>query len=45
VTTAVAEGALTPGEACELSQVVRAFINAIEASDFERRLQLVESDG
>ena len=43
VTTAVAEGALTPGEAFELSRVVQTFINAIETSDFERRLQLIES--
>ena len=42
ITAAVAEGALTPGEAHELAQVVQTFINAIEASDFERRLQLVE---
>lgn len=45
VTSAVAEGALTPGEAFELSQVVQTFINAIEASDFERRLQRVEAEG
>jgi len=43
ITAAVAEGELTTGEAFELSQVVQTFINAIEASDFERRLQLVES--
>src|SRR6266851_748790 len=43
ITAAVAEGSLTPGEAHELAQVVQTFINAIEASDFERRLQLVES--
>ncbi len=42
VTSAVAEGALTPGEAFELSQVVETFIHAIEASDFERRLRQVE---
>ncbi len=42
VTAAVAEGALTPGEAFDLSQVVQTFINAIEASDFERRLRAVE---
>jgi hypothetical protein len=43
ITAAVAEGELTPGEALELAQVVQTFINAIETSDFERRLQLVES--
>src|SRR5712691_12513301 len=43
ITAAVTEGALTTGEAHELAQVVQTFINAIEASDFERWLQLVES--
>ena len=42
VTAAVAEGALTPGEACDISQVAATFIRAIETADFERRLQLVE---
>ena len=42
VAAAVAEGALTPGEAAELSQVAATFIRAIETADFERRLQLVE---
>src|SRR6266566_1326720 len=44
VAAAVAEGAITPGEACQLSQVVQTFVNAIETSDFKRRLQLVEED-
>jgi hypothetical protein len=39
---AVAEGALTPGEACDLSQVAATFIRAIETADFERRLQSIE---
>ena len=39
VAAAVAEGALTPGEACDLSQVAATFIKAIETADFERRLQ------
>lgn len=43
VAGAVAEGSLTPGEAFELSQVAATFIKAIETSDFERRLRLVES--
>src|SRR4051812_7616837 len=42
VTAAVAEGALTPGEACDLSQVAATFIKAIETADFERRLQAIE---
>jgi len=43
ITAAVASGALTPGEAAELSHVAATFIRAIETSDFERRLQLVET--
>ena len=42
VTAAVADGALTPGEACDLSQVAATFIKAIETADFERRLQAIE---
>lgn len=42
VTAAVAEGALTPGEARDLSQVAATFIKAIETADFERRLQAIE---
>jgi len=45
ITAAVAEGALTPGEACELSQGAATFIRAIETSDFERRLQFLEKSG
>jgi hypothetical protein len=44
VAAAVAEGALTPGEACDLSQVVAIFIKAIETTDFERRLHQIEQD-
>ncbi len=44
VTAAVAEGAITLGEACQLSVVVQTFVKAIETSDFERRLQFVEQD-
>src|SRR5216683_671561 len=44
ITAAVAEGAITPGEACQLSIIVQTFVKAIETSDFERRLQLVEQD-
>jgi hypothetical protein len=42
VAAAVADGALTPGEALALSQVAATFIKAIETSDFERRLLLIE---
>ena len=42
VAAAVAEGALTPGEACDLSQVAATFMKAIETADFERRLHAIE---
>ena len=44
VTAAVAEGALTPGEAGALAAVVDTFVRAIDISDFERRLQTLEAD-
>lgn len=43
ITMAVARGEVTPREAWELSQVVDTFIRAIDASDFERRLQRLEA--
>jgi hypothetical protein len=42
VTSALAEGAITPGEAATIAAVVDTFVRAIETSDFDRRLQLVE---
>ncbi len=46
ITTAAAEGAITPGEAAELARVVEIFVRAVETSDFETRLQkLEERDG
>jgi hypothetical protein len=44
ITAAVAEGALTPGEAGALAQLVDTFIRAIDTSDFDRRLQSLEAD-
>ncbi|HXO91390.1 MAG TPA: hypothetical protein VN849_11440 [Stellaceae bacterium] len=35
---------ITPGEAATIAAVVDTFVRAIETSDFERRLQLVEAD-
>jgi hypothetical protein len=43
IATAVAAGALTPGEAAALAQLVDTFIRAIDTSDFDRRLQLLEA--
>ena len=44
VTSALAAGAITPGEAATIAAVVDTFVRAIETSDFERRLRIVEAD-
>jgi hypothetical protein len=44
ITTGVACGELTPAEAAELSNVVAGYLKAIEASEFERRLQALEAN-
>ena len=43
ITGAVGRGELTTGEAWELSQTVDTFIRAIDAADFEHRLQRLET--
>jgi hypothetical protein len=43
ITAAVGRGEITAGEAWELSQTVDTFIRAIDAADFERRLQRLET--
>jgi hypothetical protein len=42
VTSAFADGAITPGEAGRIAGVVDTFVRAIETSDFDRRLQELE---
>jgi uncharacterized protein DUF5681 len=42
ITSAVAEGNITPGEGVVLARLMEAFIRAIEATDFDRRLTLLE---
>jgi hypothetical protein len=44
VTSALAEGVITPGEAARIAGVVDTFVRAIETSDFERRLKIVEAE-
>jgi hypothetical protein len=44
VTSALAAGEITPGEAATVAAVVDTFVRAIETSDFERRLKLVETE-
>ena len=41
---ALGSGMITPGEAATIAAVVDTFVRAIETSDFERRLRLVEAD-
>ena len=45
VLEAVARGEITVREAWQLSQTVDVFIRAIDAADFERRLQRLEAAG
>jgi hypothetical protein len=42
---AAAAGMITPGEAAQLAQVVETYIRAVETTDIERRLRLVEATG
>ena len=43
ITGAVSRGELTSGEAYELSQIVDTHLRALDAADFERRLQKLEA--
>jgi len=43
VTSALAGGDITPGEAGRIAGVVDTFVRAIETSDFDRRLQELEN--
>jgi hypothetical protein len=42
VAGAVGSGTITPAEAVALSQMIETFLRAIDASDFENRLRLLE---
>ncbi len=44
VTSALAAGGITPGEAATIAAVVDIFVRAIETSDFERRLKAFETE-
>ena len=44
VTSALAGGLITPAEAATIAAVVDTFVRAIETSDFERRLKIMEAD-
>jgi hypothetical protein len=43
VADATAQGAVTPREAMQLGQVFEAYIRAVEATEFERRLRVLEA--
>jgi len=43
IVAAVAAGVIMLGEAAELAKHVETFIKALEASDFEQRLQQLEA--
>ena len=43
LTAGVATGAVTPGEAAELSKLVEAYIKALEAGEFDQRIRAVEA--
>lgn len=44
VTAALADGVITPGEGEAIARIVDTFVRAIETSDFERRLKVIEDD-
>jgi Family of unknown function (DUF5681) len=43
VTTAVAQGAITPAEGAQVAKVVDTYVRALEVSDFDRRLKALEA--
>lgn len=43
ISNAIARGELTPTEARDLAEVITAYVKAIEATEIERRLQLLEA--
>jgi hypothetical protein len=43
IAAALAEGAITTGQAAELAQMLDTFVRAVDASEFERRLTQLEN--
>ncbi len=43
ITAALAKGMITTGQAAELSQMLDTFVRAVDASEFDRRLTLLEN--
>ena len=44
IIAAAAQGIITPDEAFKLGQLVDTFMRAIETSEFDRRLRVLEAD-
>src|SRR5205807_7630466 len=45
VADAAAQGAVTPREAMQFGHVIEAYVRAVEATEFERRLRALEAAG
>jgi len=45
IAAAVGTGEITPTEAAELARLVEAYIEAIQAGEFDRRLRVIEAKG
>ena len=45
IAAAVSTGEISPAEAAELARLVEAYIEAIQASEFDRRLSAIEAKG
>ena len=43
ITSAVAEGDITPGEGAAVAKMVDTYVRTLEASDFDRRLKALEA--
>jgi hypothetical protein len=43
IVKAAAQGTITPDEVFKLSQIVHTFVRAIDTSDFDKRLQMLEN--
>jgi len=43
IAASVAAGEITPGEAGDLAKFVDAYVRTLEASEFDRRLRVIEA--
>jgi hypothetical protein len=42
ITTGVAAGDMTPSEVSEFAKLIEAYVKALEAGEFDQRLQAIE---